>query len=114
MATQALPEPTRDTPEGTRVRTTLHIGYIPVQNRPGDCGRWAMDPNHPQKHWSSGCKHADKRCEGQYVEVTGTYNGTTYWMDNSIEGTVTLDEPAPDGRKHVTIYYKAPSGDACF
>lgn len=113
ITTGTLEAPKIDTPKGEIVIVSIHVGYIPHQNRPMDCKTWGPDPNHPKRYYTSGCKHADKRCDGHTVLMTGVYQGTIHYMDNSIEGTVLLDEPV-NGKNYHIVQFTAPHGDICF
>lgn len=92
---------------GSRITVTLLEGYKLVQDRPFDCRGWSRDPRFEDGRYSGGCKCGT--CNGTKREVEGTVDKTVYWMDNSIETFVDLDE----GGRHI-IRHKAPSGDVCF
>lgn len=107
---QTMTQPTVDTPKGTHVAVDIHTGYVLHQHRPYECKTWLPDPDR-KGHYATRCRCG--KCDGITTQMTGTYEGTTYWAENSIEGQVLLDEPV-DGRAYHTVHFAAPSGDRCY
>jgi hypothetical protein len=101
---------TISTPAGTRVQVEILTGYVLHQYRPYECKTWLPDPANPG-HYSARCKCG--KCDGQTLTVAGTYQGTTHYADNSVAGTVALDEPLPNGRRYHVVEFVGAHGDCC-